>query len=92
MLNLKVLNLVKSNNRFKSINDGISPHEPGVISSVCLQVSLTAALGTPVRKRKALSEEELQLRKKRREEAAAKRAKLQEEEEKRQEEKKHKKR
>ncbi|KAL3047948.1 hypothetical protein OYC64_021996 [Pagothenia borchgrevinki] len=55
-------------------------------------VSLTAALGTPVRKRKALSEEELQLRRKRREEAAAKRAKLQEEEEKRQEEKKHKKR
>ncbi|KAK1896994.1 Chromodomain-helicase-DNA-binding protein 1-like, partial [Dissostichus eleginoides] len=33
-------------------------------------VSLTAALGMPVRKRKALSEEELQLRRKRREEAA----------------------
>ncbi|XP_034089606.1 chromodomain-helicase-DNA-binding protein 1-like, partial [Gymnodraco acuticeps] len=54
-------------------------------------VSLTAALGMSVRKRKALSEEELQLRRKRREEAAAKRAKLQEEEEKRKEEKKHKK-
>ncbi|XP_033933069.1 chromodomain-helicase-DNA-binding protein 1-like, partial [Pseudochaenichthys georgianus] len=55
-------------------------------------VSLTAALGVSVRKRKALSEEELQLRRKRREEAAAKRAKVQEEEEKRKEEKKHKKR
>ncbi|XP_063747635.1 chromodomain-helicase-DNA-binding protein 1-like isoform X2 [Eleginops maclovinus] len=54
-------------------------------------VSLSAALGMPVRKRKALSEDELQLRKKRREEAAAKRAQLQEEEEKRQQEKKHKK-
>uniref|UniRef100_A0A3P9GZM1 Chromodomain helicase DNA binding protein 1-like n=1 Tax=Oryzias latipes TaxID=8090 RepID=A0A3P9GZM1_ORYLA len=41
-------------------------------------VSLSVAVGIPTRKRKPLSEAELELRRKRREDAAAKRAKLQE--------------
>uniref|UniRef100_A0A3B3D6C5 Chromodomain helicase DNA binding protein 1-like n=1 Tax=Oryzias melastigma TaxID=30732 RepID=A0A3B3D6C5_ORYME len=41
-------------------------------------VSLSVAVGIPTRKRKPLTEAELELRRKRREEAAAKRAKLQE--------------
>ncbi|KAM8889632.1 chromodomain-helicase-DNA-binding protein 1-like [Synchiropus picturatus] len=53
------------------------------------EVSLSAALGIPTRKRKALTEAELELRRQRREEAAAKRAKLQEDMKKRQQEKKY---
>ncbi|KAM6938744.1 chromodomain-helicase-DNA-binding protein 1-like [Lycodopsis pacificus] len=53
--------------------------------------SLSVALGIPTRKRKALTEAELELRHQRREEAAAKRAKLQEDAKKKQQEQKHKK-
>ncbi|XP_074525310.1 chromodomain-helicase-DNA-binding protein 1-like [Halichoeres trimaculatus] len=54
-------------------------------------VSLSVALGIPSRKRKPLTDEELELRRQKREEAAAKRAKLQEEAKKKQQEQKHKK-
>ncbi|XP_017278857.1 chromodomain-helicase-DNA-binding protein 1-like isoform X2 [Kryptolebias marmoratus] len=54
-------------------------------------VSLSVALGIPARKRKPLSETELELRRQRREEAAAKRAKTQEDTKKRQQEQKQKK-
>ncbi|XP_060885970.1 chromodomain-helicase-DNA-binding protein 1-like [Labrus mixtus] len=54
-------------------------------------ISLSAALGIPTRKRKPLTEAELEMRRQRREEAAAKRAKLEEETKKRQQEQKHKK-
>lgn len=54
-------------------------------------VSLSALLEVPVRKRKQLSEAELELRRQRRQEAAAKRAKLQEDMKRRQQEQKYKK-
>ncbi|TKS74852.1 Chromodomain-helicase-DNA-binding protein 1-like [Collichthys lucidus] len=54
-------------------------------------VSLSVALGIPTRKRKPLTEAELELRRQKREEAAAKRAKLQEDVKKKQQEQKHKK-
>ncbi|XP_022614805.1 chromodomain-helicase-DNA-binding protein 1-like isoform X1 [Seriola dumerili] len=54
-------------------------------------VSLSAALGIPTRKRKPLTEAELELRRQRREEAAAKRAKIQEDVKKKQQEQKYKK-
>ncbi|TKS75009.1 Chromodomain-helicase-DNA-binding protein 1-like [Collichthys lucidus] len=54
-------------------------------------VSLSVALGIPTRKRKPLTEAELELRRLKREEAAAKRAKLQEDVKKKQQEQKHKK-
>lgn len=54
-------------------------------------LSVAVALGTPARKRKPLTEAELELRRQRREEAAAKRAKLQEDAKKKQQEQKHKK-
>ncbi|XP_051803701.1 chromodomain-helicase-DNA-binding protein 1-like [Acanthochromis polyacanthus] len=54
-------------------------------------VSLSVALGVPTRKRKPLTEAELELRRQRREEAAAKRAKLQEDLKKKQQEQKYKK-
>lgn len=54
-------------------------------------VSLSVALGIPTRKRKPLTEAELELRRQKREEAAAKRAKLQEDAKKKQQEQKHKK-
>ncbi|XP_029356649.1 chromodomain-helicase-DNA-binding protein 1-like isoform X1 [Echeneis naucrates] len=54
-------------------------------------VSLSLALGISTRKRKPLTESELQLRQQRKEEAAAKRAKIQEEMKKKQQEQKHKK-
>uniref|UniRef100_A0A8C4F0N8 Chromodomain helicase DNA binding protein 1-like n=1 Tax=Dicentrarchus labrax TaxID=13489 RepID=A0A8C4F0N8_DICLA len=54
--------------------------------------SLSIAFGIPTRKRKPLTEAELELRRQRREEAAAKRAKIQEDEKKRQQEQKYKKR
>ncbi|XP_031697567.1 chromodomain-helicase-DNA-binding protein 1-like, partial [Anarrhichthys ocellatus] len=60
-------------------------------SRVCSQASLSVALGIPTRKRKPLTEAELELRHQRREEAAAKRAKLQEDTKKKQQEQKHKK-
>ncbi|KAM9831363.1 chromodomain-helicase-DNA-binding protein 1-like [Neosynchiropus ocellatus] len=53
------------------------------------EVSVSAALGIPTRKRKPLTEAELELRRQRREEAAAKRAKLQEDMKKRQQEQKY---
>lgn len=57
---------------------------------VCLcQVSLSVAVGIPTRKRKPLTEAELELRRKRREEAAAKRAKLQEDLKRKQQAKKY---
>ncbi|XP_071343158.1 chromodomain-helicase-DNA-binding protein 1-like isoform X2 [Trachinotus anak] len=54
-------------------------------------VSVSAPLGIPSRKRKPLTEAELELRRQRREEAAAKRAKMQEDMKKKQQEQKHKK-
>nr|XP_020459223.1 chromodomain-helicase-DNA-binding protein 1-like [Monopterus albus] len=54
-------------------------------------VSLSVFLGVPTRKRKPLTEAELELRRQRREEAAAKRAKIQEDLKKKQQEQKHKK-
>ncbi|XP_071368922.1 chromodomain-helicase-DNA-binding protein 1-like [Centroberyx affinis] len=54
-------------------------------------VSLSGPLGVPLRKRKALSEAELELRRQKRQEAAAKRAKLQEDMKKKQQEQKYKK-
>ncbi|XP_067369374.1 chromodomain-helicase-DNA-binding protein 1-like [Channa argus] len=54
-------------------------------------VSLSAALQIPARKRRPLSEAELQLRRQRREEARAKRAKIQEDIKKKQQEQKYKK-
>uniref|UniRef100_I3J550 Chromodomain helicase DNA binding protein 1-like n=1 Tax=Oreochromis niloticus TaxID=8128 RepID=I3J550_ORENI len=54
-------------------------------------VSLSVALGIPTRKRKPVTEAELELRRQRKEEAAAKRAKMQEEMKKKQEEQKYKK-
>lgn len=62
-----------------------------VIFSVCSQVSASVALGIPTRKRKPVTEAELELRRQRREEAAAKRAKLQEDAKKKQQEQKYKK-
>lgn len=59
--------------------------------SLSSQVSLSIDLGVPRRKRKPLTEAELELRRQRREEAAAKRAKMQEEMKKKQEEQKYKK-
>uniref|UniRef100_A0A8C2W9V6 Chromodomain helicase DNA binding protein 1-like n=1 Tax=Cyclopterus lumpus TaxID=8103 RepID=A0A8C2W9V6_CYCLU len=59
--------------------------------TVCSQVSPSVALGMPTRKRKPLTEAELELRSQRREEAAVKRAKLQEDTKKKQQEQKHKK-
>ncbi|XP_059197836.1 chromodomain-helicase-DNA-binding protein 1-like [Centropristis striata] len=53
--------------------------------------SLSVALGIPTRKRKPLTEAELELRRQRREEAAAKRAKMQEDLKKKQQEQKYKK-
>lgn len=53
--------------------------------------SLSVAFGIPTRKRKPLTEAELEMRRQRREEAAAKRAKTQEEAKKKQQEQKHKK-
>uniref|UniRef100_A0AAQ4S287 Chromodomain helicase DNA binding protein 1-like n=1 Tax=Gasterosteus aculeatus aculeatus TaxID=481459 RepID=A0AAQ4S287_GASAC len=53
--------------------------------------SLPLSLGPPARKRRPLTEAELELRSQRREEAAAKRAKLQEDAKKKQQERKHKK-
>ncbi|XP_029988400.1 chromodomain-helicase-DNA-binding protein 1-like isoform X2 [Sphaeramia orbicularis] len=54
-------------------------------------VSLSMSLGIPTRKRKPLTEAELELRRQRREQAAAKRAKLQEDMKKKQQEQKYKK-
>ncbi|KAM4547924.1 chromodomain-helicase-DNA-binding protein 1-like isoform 2-T2 [Odontesthes bonariensis] len=54
-------------------------------------VSLYVTLGIPTRKRKPLTEEELELRRQRRQEAAAKRARMQEDLKKRQQEQKYKK-
>ncbi|XP_072246146.1 chromodomain-helicase-DNA-binding protein 1-like isoform X2 [Leuresthes tenuis] len=54
-------------------------------------VSLSGTLGIPTRKRKPLTEEELELRRQRRQEAAAKRARIQEDMKKRQQEQKYKK-
>nr|XP_046246610.1 chromodomain-helicase-DNA-binding protein 1-like isoform X2 [Scatophagus argus] len=54
-------------------------------------VSLSVALEIPTRKRKPLTEAELELRRKKREEAAAKRAKIQEDAKKKQQEQKYKK-
>ncbi|XP_034531930.1 chromodomain-helicase-DNA-binding protein 1-like [Notolabrus celidotus] len=54
-------------------------------------VSLSVSLGIPSRKRKSLTDAELELRRQKREEAAAKRAKLQEDAKKKQQEQKHKK-
>ncbi|XP_067453808.1 chromodomain-helicase-DNA-binding protein 1-like isoform X1 [Thunnus thynnus] len=54
-------------------------------------VSLSVALGIPTRKRKLLTEAELELRRQRREEAAAKRAKMQEDMKRKQQEQKYKK-
>uniref|UniRef100_A0A3P8TMP7 Chromodomain helicase DNA binding protein 1-like n=1 Tax=Amphiprion percula TaxID=161767 RepID=A0A3P8TMP7_AMPPE len=54
-------------------------------------VSLSVTRGVPTRKRKPLTEAELELRRQRREEAAAKRAKLQEDLKKKQQEQKYKK-
>ncbi|KAM9357554.1 chromodomain-helicase-DNA-binding protein 1-like [Symphorus nematophorus] len=54
-------------------------------------VSLSVSLGIPTRKRKPLTEAELELRRQKREEAAAKRAKMQEDLKKRQQEQKYKK-
>lgn len=62
-----------------------------VISSVCSQVSVSAALQIPTRKRKHLTEAELELRRQKRKEAAAKRAKMQEDLKKKQQEQKYKK-
>lgn len=62
-----------------------------VISSVCSQVSVSAALQIPTRKRKHLTEAELELRRQKRTEAAAKRAKMQEDLKKKQQEQKYKK-
>lgn len=56
-----------------------------------LQASLSVALQMPTRKRKPLSEAELEQRRQKRQEAAAKRAKLQEEAKKKQQEQKHRK-
>lgn len=55
------------------------------------QVSLAVALGIPTRKRKILTEAELELRRQRREEAATKRAKMQEDMKRKQQEQKYKK-
>ncbi|KAM8875573.1 chromodomain-helicase-DNA-binding protein 1-like isoform 2-T2 [Spinachia spinachia] len=55
------------------------------------QVSLSVSVAPPTRKRKPLTEAELELRSQRRQEAAAKRAKLQEDTKKKQQEQKHKK-
>ncbi|XP_077964886.1 chromodomain-helicase-DNA-binding protein 1-like isoform X4 [Gasterosteus aculeatus] len=55
------------------------------------RASLPLSLGPPARKRRPLTEAELELRSQRREEAAAKRAKLQEDAKKKQQERKHKK-
>ncbi|XP_028258745.1 chromodomain-helicase-DNA-binding protein 1-like [Parambassis ranga] len=52
-------------------------------------VFVSVALGIPVRKRKPLTEAELELRRQRREEAAAKRAKLQEDKKKKEQEEKY---
>ncbi|XP_039668073.1 chromodomain-helicase-DNA-binding protein 1-like [Perca fluviatilis] len=54
-------------------------------------LSLSVALGMPTRKRKLLTEAELELRRQRREEASAKRAKIQEDLKKKQQEQKYKK-
>ncbi|XP_045906175.1 chromodomain-helicase-DNA-binding protein 1-like [Micropterus dolomieu] len=54
-------------------------------------LSLSVALGIPTRKRKPLTEAELELRRQKREEAAAKRAKIQEDVKKKQQEQKYKK-
>lgn len=59
--------------------------------SLCSQVSLSVALQIPTRKKKPLTEAELELRHQKREEAAAKRAKIQEDAKKKQQEQKHKK-
>uniref|UniRef100_A0A3Q3S7Y1 Chromodomain helicase DNA binding protein 1-like n=1 Tax=Mastacembelus armatus TaxID=205130 RepID=A0A3Q3S7Y1_9TELE len=56
-----------------------------------LQVSLSIALGIPARKRKPLTEAELELRRQKRDEAAAKKAKIQEDLKKKQQEQKYKK-
>lgn len=61
------------------------------IFSVCSQGSLSVSLGIPTRKRKPLTEAELELRRQKREEAAAKRAKIQEDVKKKQQEQKYKK-
>uniref|UniRef100_A0A8D0AXR7 Chromodomain helicase DNA binding protein 1-like n=1 Tax=Sander lucioperca TaxID=283035 RepID=A0A8D0AXR7_SANLU len=55
------------------------------------KLSLSVALGMPTRKRKPLTEAELELRRQRREEASAKRAKIQEDLKKKQQEQKYKK-
>ncbi|KAI3369040.1 hypothetical protein L3Q82_026001 [Scortum barcoo] len=68
----------------KAVGEGRAlRHKTGALVSV--------ALGIPTRKRKPLTEAELELRRQRREEAAAKRAKLQEEAKKKQQEQKYKK-
>lgn len=67
-------------------DEGFSHRQPLTISRP--QASLSVVLQMPTRKRKALSEEELELRRRRREEAAAKRVKLQEEAKKKQQEQK----
>ncbi|XP_030647439.1 chromodomain-helicase-DNA-binding protein 1-like [Chanos chanos] len=54
-------------------------------------VLLSGPLATPVKRKRPLTEAELELRRQKRQEAAAKRAKLQEERKKKQEEEKHKK-
>ena len=53
------------------------------------QVSLCGPLATPGRRKRPLSEEELELRREKRQEAAAKRAKLQEERRRAKEEAQH---
>ncbi|XP_054458435.1 chromodomain-helicase-DNA-binding protein 1-like [Anoplopoma fimbria] len=55
------------------------------------KAGVSLSLGMPTRKRKPLTEAELELKRQRREEAAAKRAKLQEDVKKKQQEQKHKK-
>lgn len=62
-----------------------------VFFCVRTQISLSVPLGIPTRKRKPLTEAELELRRQRREEAAAKRAKIQEDLKKKQQEQKYKK-
>lgn len=78
-----------------TVNSNIS-HEylcscDGCIFCVGTQALLSVALGIPTRKRKPLTEEELELRQQRRQEAAAKRAKVQQDMKKEQQKEKYKK-
>ena len=66
-------------------------NEVTLFFSRCSQLSLSVALDIPAKKRKRLTEAELELRRAKREEAAAKRAKIQEETKKKQQLQKHRK-